>query len=67
MNNDEQKPNMKCAKCGYGFIHAGTKDFPIAKKNMYECPKCGHNVQVAIDPSKASPIVAGLGGFTFKK
>ena len=53
-----------CAKCGYDkFIHGGMKDMPYMKYGMYKCPKCGHDVQVAIDPSKASPCAIGTGGF----
>ena len=66
MTENEKKGNMKCAnpECGYDeFIHGGMKDMPYMKYGMYKCPKCGHDVQVAIDPSKASPCAIGTGGF----
>ncbi len=64
MKKTDNDWDMYCEKCGYKFKHGGMKTVPWKKVGLYACPDCGHDVQIARNPT--TNIVIGRGSRIFE-
>ena len=63
MDNQNCDWDMYCEKCGYKFKYSGMKNIPWKKVGLYKYPRCGHDVQIARNPTNI--IVIGFGRIEF--